>query len=464
MPEFLSVFWISKVHRSVRMEGKKNGYFFKKNMPREKKHHGVGAVCSVLVRNLHSKPVVAAKFPNAVASQRLEGLLCIRQETKLVNHKQVMCFVFRHDLFDDVELHCLQRWSKVTEEGSPEHFFGQHDPAEEVPDEGKQGDLEMPMLEGNEYDLVRLQAEGYEIDDDNEPAPENAPNATPPNIMGVRYGDWGFSGICQRRAEGLRADGARLRKISSDLIGALDVVTMFVMFMPKHFFESIILVESNKVIQGPPITFGEFLQFIGIWLYMATTAGFSRSDWFSGKKIDRWEGAPCRFNDVMSGRRFEAIIAALRFTATPAPTFQDKFHEVRDLIFAWNNNMTDTFSPSWVSCLDESMSKWTSRWTCPGFMYVPRKPWPMGNEYHSVCCALSGIMYSIELVEGKDRPRQLGPAQFDSLGKTVGLMWRMCKPIFHSGKVVILDSGFCVLQGIIELKKVGVYAVVLIKK
>jgi Transposase IS4 len=176
------------------------------------------------------------------------------------------------------------------------------------------------------------------------------------------------------------------------------------MFMPKDFFESVILVETNKAIQGPPITFGEFLQFIGIWLYMAITAGFNRAKWFSRENIDHWDGAPCRFNNIMSGRRFEAIIAALRFTATPVPPFQDKFHEVRDLISAWNDNMTETFSPSWVSCLDESMSKWKSHWTCPGFMFVPQKPWPMGNEYHSVCCALSGIMYSIELVEGKDRP------------------------------------------------------------
>jgi hypothetical protein len=97
-------------------------------------------------------------------------------------------------------------------------------------------------------------------------------------------------------------------------------------------------------------------------------------------------------------------------------------------------------------------------------MFVPQKPWPMENEYHSICCALSGIMYSIELVEGKDWPQQLGPAQHNNLGKTVGLMWRMCKPIHHQGKVVILDSGFCVLQGIIELKKVGVFAAALIKK
>ena len=61
------------------------------------------------------------------------------------------------------------------------------------------------------------------------------------------------------------------------------------------------------------------------------------------------------------------------------------------------------FSSGWVNCLDESMSFWTNQWTCPGWMFVPRKPHPMGNEYHSMCCGLSGIMNSIELVEGKDR-------------------------------------------------------------
>jgi hypothetical protein len=60
-----------------------------------------------------------------VASQHLDGLLCIREEMKTVNHKQVMCFVFRHDLFDDDKLHCLRRWSKEKREGNPEHFFAE---------------------------------------------------------------------------------------------------------------------------------------------------------------------------------------------------------------------------------------------------------------------------------------------------------------------------------------------------
>ena len=46
----------------------------------------------------------------------------------------------------------------------------------------------------------------------------------------------------------------------------------------------------------------------------------------------------------------------------------------------------------------------------------------------------------------------------------VGLLLQMLFPIFHLGFVVILDSGFCVLKGIVELCKKGVFASALIKK
>ena len=72
------------------------------------------------------------------------------------------------------------------------------------------------------------------------------------------------------------------------------------------------------------------------------------------------------------------------------------------MIGDWNDNMEKQFEPSYVSCLDESMSKWVSQYTCPGFMVVPRKPWPFGNEYHTICCSLSGVLFAMELMEGKD--------------------------------------------------------------
>jgi hypothetical protein len=43
-------------------------------------------------------------------------------------------------------------------------------------------------------------------------------------------------------------------------------------------------------------------------------------------------------------------------------------------------------------------------------------------------------------------------------GRTVGLLLRLCAGIASRGMVVLLDSGFCVLQGLVELKKIGVFA------
>jgi hypothetical protein len=45
----------------------------------------------------------------------------------------------------------------------------------------------------------------------------------------------------------------------------------------------------------------------------------------------------------------------------------------------------------------------------------------------------------------------------DEKGKTVGLLLRLTRSIWNTGRLVILDSGFCVLKGIIELKKKGVH-------
>ena len=68
----------------------------------------------------------------------------------------------------------------------------------------------------------------------------------------------------------------------------------------------------------------------------------------------------------------------------------------------------------------------------------------------------------MELVEGKDSPSQIIP-KFSNEGKTVGLLLHVLEPIFAKGMVVILDSGFCVMRGFIELKKRGLYGSALIK-
>jgi hypothetical protein len=138
---------------------------------------------------------------------------------------------------------------------------------------------------------------------------------------------------------------------------------------------------------------------------------------------------------------------------------------MRLLISAWNKNMQDIYVPSWVSCLDELMSIWNMRWTCPGYVFCPRKPHPVGNEYHTIADGLTTILYAAEIVMGKDKPDDFESQYEREEGKTSSLLARLTGSIWHSGNVVILDSGFCVLQALINLKKKrGLYAGAVIKK
>ena len=109
--------------------------------------------------------------------------------------------------------------------------------------------------------------------------------------------------------------------------------------------------------------------------------------------------------------------------------------------------MVANLAAGWVSCLDESMLKWVNKYTCPGFVMCLQKPWPLGNEYHSIACCDSGIMYAIKMVEGKNVPPDLPEKQYAHLGVTVGLLLRLTSSIWNTGKVVVLDSAFCVLRG-----------------
>ena len=70
----------------------------------------------------------------------------------------------------------------------------------------------------------------------------------------------------------------------------------------------------------------------------------------------------------------------------------------------------------------------------------------------------------MDLREGKDWPQNLGHKEFDNIGKTTGILLQLTKPVWSTGKVFVLDNGFCVLQAIVEIKKRGLFAVALIKK
>ena len=114
-----------------------------------------------------------------------------------------------------------------------------------------------------------------------------------------------------------------------------------------------------------------------------------------------FEGARFCLAAFMTRNRFENMLNNIVYNTNDPPDFHDCFWEVRWMLKCWNDNMASNFIPSWINCVDESMSKWVNEYTCPGFMFVPRKPWPFGNEYHDACCASSDIIWAVDLCEWK---------------------------------------------------------------
>ena len=148
------------------------------------------------------------------------------------------------------------------------------------------------------------------------------------------------------------------------------------MFFFKHFIKSVIIPKTNQHLAAKghhELSYGEFLQWIGIWLLMATLVGPDRTDFWSLSDIDKFKGAPFHLHKYMSRTRFGMILKCIFYTIDKPPAYRDRFWEVRQMLDAWNKNMNDNFIPGWANCLDESMSVWTNKYTCPGWMFVPRK-------------------------------------------------------------------------------------------
>ena len=287
-----------------------------------------------------------------------------------MNKREQVVAVFRHDDFA-VEIYSVLRWVKVEHEGDREDFFEEDESnenpnvaaEEELPEEGDIIPQSVFDSSGVSEDIAMVIGQGFQVDDDNEPAEENVPTPTVDDSTNSNYveAEWNWNGMCPRKMNGCRNMMPCLKGVEETMIENISLLMMFLLMIPKKYFEEVILVETNKVINGEKLTFGEFLRWIGIWFFLSTLSGFSRSDFWSSKEIRNDCGAPYRVNCWMSGRRFNDILVALKYTKLQPPPYKDKFWEVRELLRAWKDNMTKIFSPSYICCLDESMSIWYNR-------------------------------------------------------------------------------------------------------
>ena len=108
----------------------------------------------------------------------------------------------------------------------------------------------------------------------------------------------------------------------------------------------------NKQLQEEhhPVSYGKFLCWIGLWFLMATINGPEHQEFWSLGEIDWFAGALMRLGIYVSRKRFDVILKALSITSHDPPAFRDCFWEICEILKAWNENVMEQFTPSWVSC------------------------------------------------------------------------------------------------------------------
>ena len=135
-----------------------------------------------------------------------------------------------------------------------------------------------------------------DVDDDNEPSPENIPQ---PNdvVLSPLKETWGHSGFCYQQAANMQNHKA---KIYFHIDNEDDYyLQLFEGMFPRDVLDTIIE-GVNKQISGDPITYGGLLCWIGLWVMMSTVAGSDYRSFWSTHDLDIFDGSFFTLSNYMT--------------------------------------------------------------------------------------------------------------------------------------------------------------------
>ena len=215
---------------------------------------GVGAQCSVLTKYMHPAKLVNKKFPNRTTHSRIENLICIDEDNKLVNKKQQGVITFRHDDFEGTVIYCVRRWAKVLQEGATEHFFkildnapsnGGTPQANNVREEGEAVEVvqEIFHAKNSPKDTAMVRNQGLDVDCDNDPAPENFPTEEP--TVSIEQ-EWGWRGTCNRATTAAQNHRPSIVGIHGVTLEVMSMIGMLLIFLPRNYLEHVICKLTSK--------------------------------------------------------------------------------------------------------------------------------------------------------------------------------------------------------------------------
>ena len=154
-------------------------------MARQKKRIGVGAHCSVLLKRLHPQNLVTQYHPNYSDNKRFHDVVVVRQSSITRRGNEFIGVFVSHPSFQGSDaIYVAKRYCVVKQEGNPDGFFDD-DPAQNevaMDDDGNfvpEIDPQVFFASNRADDIALVRKQGYDVDDDNKPAPENVPALLP---------------------------------------------------------------------------------------------------------------------------------------------------------------------------------------------------------------------------------------------------------------------------------------------
>jgi len=235
----------------------------------------------------------------------------------------------------------VERWIKVEEQGPPDQLWEEAAPTEApaaaaavyINDRGEDiADFVFNAQNWAEY-IALVRNMGFEVDDDNEPAPENVPAGDAPPVNGGHSwkgssGGGGGTALIAVQCCKAQYNGPTFTNDWSP--NGNTIIEIFLHCFPCYFLEITIVEATNNallMVNAVRTSFGELLRYIRMMLLMSCYMKSPNYFWRMAARTgdcseDKENDMPSfTFNRYMSRRHYLAITSALRFTTKPPPSF-----------------------------------------------------------------------------------------------------------------------------------------------
>jgi len=218
-------------------------------------------------------------------------------------------------------------------------------------------------------------------------------------------------------------------------------------------------------------TKGEILKFFGV-IILATRFEFqSRASLWSATALSRYTPAAALGKTGMSRTRFDLLWKSIRFSDQPeerpvgVTSEQHRWMLVDDFVSNFNSHRESQVVPSWVLCVDESISRWYGQggnWInlgLPMYISIDRKP-ENGCEIQDVACGESGIMMRLRLVK---TPAASELLEHNGIPHGGNVLMSLVNPWALSDRVICADSFFASVSAAEALKRIGLRFIGVVK-